>query len=109
MSTGRNYIPLVDVAAACGVSAWELEHKHWPAHWAVPRDFRLLPPRYVCLLAESSIPDLISELRAAGLSEAAERLAAWRVEIAPMESHEEFMARHAANPRGLWFREGQYE
>lgn len=109
MSERRTYIPLADVAAACGVSAWDLEQKHWPDHWAVPRDFQLLPPRYVCLVAEESLSDLISELREAGLTDAAARLAHWRVEIAPMESHEEFMARHSATPRGLWFREGQYE
>jgi hypothetical protein len=106
------YVPLADIAAACGIKAYTLQTKHLPAHWAVPRDYRLLPPHYTCLVSEAALPDLVQELRSAGLTEAAERLDQWRAEIATPESHEDFTARHSATPRepdGLWFKEGQYE
>lgn len=112
MSERRIYLPLADIAAACGLDEYKLQTKHWPDDWAVPRDFQLLPPRYVCLVAEGSLPALAQRLKDDGQLAAAERLVAWCTVIAPMESHEEFTARHSATPRepkAPWFREGQYE
>jgi len=105
------YVPLADVAAACGVSAYRLQNRLLPAHWATPRDYLLLPPRYTCLLAEASLPELVDALRAEGLPAEAARLEEWRAAIATGESHEEFSARHAASGRGAgvpWWQKGQF-
>ncbi len=106
------YVPLADVAQACGIAGYTLQTRHMPSDWAVPRDYTLLPPRYTCLIAERSLPQLVDQLRRDGEAEAAVRLEAWRAEIATPETHEDFTARHSATPRepkAPWFREGQYE
>jgi hypothetical protein len=105
------YLPLADIAVACGVSAYQLINHFWPEDWAVPRDFRLLPRSSTILVAEASLPQLVTALYEAGLVDAAARLEAWRRDAAAMEPHENFMARHtarAAEPKEFWFREGQY-
>lgn len=112
MSARPIHVPLADVADACGVTAYDLINKHWPTEWAVPRDFRLVPRSSTVLVVESSLPQLAKELKAAGLTEAAERLLGWVAEFATPEPHEDFVARHTAKtaePQGLWFRKGQYE
>ncbi len=109
MNDDRPFVPLADVAAACGLSAYKLQTALLPAHWATPRDFKLLPPRYTCLIAEASLPELVAHLEQEGFPAAAARLDAWRTEIVTPESHEQFAARHGAGRREQpWFKSGQY-
>jgi hypothetical protein len=109
--SGRIYVPLADVAAAAGMSTYVLQTRFLPADWAVPRDFRLLPPHYTCLVAEASLPAMIAELRAGGLEAEARRVEEWCASIATEESTDEFLARHAATPTApanAWWQKGQY-
>lgn len=105
------FVPLADIAAACGVSSHALLNRHWPAHWAVPRDWRMIPHSSTVIVHERALPDLVKELAEAGLNEAAAALEKWRLEIAPPESHAEFVARHthAPAPAGPWYQKGQFE
>lgn len=102
------YVPLADVAAACGVSAYDLQRRYWPDDWGVPRDWRFVPQSSTVIVAEKSLPQLVAALKAAGLTAEANKLDAWRAQIATPESHEDFVARHTDRKRP-WFKEGQYQ
>lgn len=107
----RIYVPLADVAAACGIPGYKILTRHLPEDWAVPRDYRLLPPRYSCLIAEASLPQLVAQLRQDGCADAATALEQWRTTIATEESHQDFTARHSAPPREAsepWWKKGQF-
>jgi hypothetical protein len=108
----NGYVPLADVAAACGIPAFTIQTQHQPASWAIPRDFRLIPPRYICLVAVASLPQLVEQLKSDGLRVAADRLENWRTALPAEAAHQEFTARYSATPRepsGLWFKKGQFE
>ncbi len=76
------YVPLADVSGACGLSEYKLLTHFWPAHWAVPRDWRMIPGRSVVLVAERALPDLVAALTEAGRVVEAKQLARWSMEIA---------------------------
>lgn len=106
------YVPLGDVATACGVSAYDLQRHYWPDDWGVPRDWRFVPQSSTVIVAERSLPALVAALNDAGLTEQAKKLDAWRAQIATQESHEEFTARHSATPREPdepWWKKGQFQ
>lgn len=106
------YVPLANIAGACGITEHVLLTQHWPAHWGVPKDWQMVPRSSTVIVNERALPDLVAALREAKLDEAAARLDTWRAEIGAPEPHEDFMARHSAPPRKPaepWFKQGQFE
>ena len=102
------YVPLADVAAAAGVTHYQLTSKYWPEAWACPRDFRLLPRSSTVLVNEASVPAMAACLREAGCVAEAERVMAWLREIEANFAGEDFLAAQTASGRAPWFQRGQY-
>lgn len=110
-----NYLPLADVARVCVLAEYTLLSRYWPAHWAVPRDWRWV--RTAILVNEASLPDLVSELRENGQAGTAAVLQKWLDENAAEARLEDFIASRspsratsgAGNGGNLWYQKGQYE
>lgn len=92
-ATHRRYVDVADLAKICGLSAYDLDRKYRPEHWASPRDFRWDGHR--AWFAVLSLQQLIDGLLAAGETDAAqklrERMLPW-IEAAVAENFDAGMA-----------------
>lgn len=115
MSERIVYLPLREVARVCVLTEHTLLTRYWPAHWGVPRDWRLVGSSVI--VNEASLPDLAQELAAGSQEGTAALLTAWLEEKAAQAQLENFVATHSprrqpallAEPKTPWFKKGQYE
>lgn len=114
MSERVIYLPLRDVAKVCGLTEHTLLTRYWPAHWGVPRDWRLVGSSVI--VNEASLPDLARELTEAGQAPTAALLNDWLAENAAQAQLEDFVVARvpqrqaaAAEAETPWFKKGQFE
>lgn len=108
------YVPLRDIARVCVLTEHTLLTRHWPAHWGVPRDWRLI--RSAVIVNVASLPDLAKELAENGEPGTAGVLQKWIDENAAEAQLADFTATRApsqqpARPadRGEpWWKKGQF-
>jgi len=99
------YVSMDLIAAAAGISAYKLHNQFAPAHWAVPRDWKM--GRNGMLVNLAAVPELGDALAAAGEHAAEHGVRTWWVRYVQDDSDSSLQP-NAALPLP-WYMRGQYQ
>jgi len=80
-AAGVEFVSVLVLAEACGLSSYRLDMQFRPAHWASPRELRW--DGRELLYAVAAVPELREALALAGLYDAALKLEAWMARRRP--------------------------